>query len=552
MIIILFCSAAWANQPIDLSHGWEYRMGDNLLWAVSPGKDADWQKIDFPSNPPERSTETNVWYRVQLPNNSWRDPALYITSVDLICQVYLDGNMVYSFGKFDKKGQGKFSGWPWHLISMPENYANKYLYFRIYSDASDIGLWGDITLGSRFQHLKNIFNYNNLFRLIIGCLAMFAGLGVLAAFLFNLREKMNLFLGLLLFTQGLDLAVSAKMTLAYFFYPLTFQYLLAFCYFFLPVGVAAYMESVTGAGRFQLVRRIWQIHLLYLLSAISISLMGVFNLSSTYEPFDKLYYFFSMPVLLIYSVIAARQKGTEAKMLFAGYFVLVLSYLQSTLTASGLIDWAESETHLALFFFLSMMCAITIRRYSHSKTLEEKNIALAKVKQQLQDQNRKLETLSKTDALTKLYNRLHMDTVLNHELARAKRHEQSFSVIMVDFDKFKNINDTYGHQAGDTVLAAVGDILRSLTRESDIAGRWGGEEFLVILPETDCVSATTVAEKLRSTIASYNFSDIPPQTASFGIATYKDGDHRSNIVSRADKAMYMAKSRGGNCVESEC
>ena len=121
---------------------------------------------------------------------------------------------------------------------------------------------------------------------------------------------------------------------------------------------------------------------------------------------------------------------------------------------------------------------------------------------------------------------------------------------MVDFDRFKVINDTYGHQTGDIVLKTISGVLRSQIRDVDHIGRWGGEEFLIILPETNFSQAQKVAEKLKDAVASYCFEDIPPQTASFGVATYAKGDKANTLLARADKALYMAKSDGRNNVKA--
>ncbi len=157
---------------IDLSKvQWEYRWGDTLPWEKSEG----WNIIEYPSNPPNREDNTNIWYRVLLPTNLTADPHLYVFSIDLITQVYFENKMIYHFGTFDKEGHGKFQGWPWHMIELPENSAGKYLYFRIYSDYPDIGLWGDILIGSKGYHIEKMLN-DDLLRLSAAAIALFVGI----------------------------------------------------------------------------------------------------------------------------------------------------------------------------------------------------------------------------------------------------------------------------------------------------------------------------------------------------------------------------------------
>lgn len=157
------------------------------------------------------------------------------------------------------------------------------------------------------------------------------------------------------------------------------------------------------------------------------------------------------------------------------------------------------------------------------------------------------------DGLTQINNRQHFDTRLAEETNRHQRHEQPFSLLMLDVDHFKAINDSYGHQAGDMVLQAMGKLLTSSLRASDFSARYGGEEFTVILPHTDSKQALKLAERLRAEVASRDFTFEGHHfsvTVSLGVASF-DPSHPSSsytIVNRADKALYEAKESGRNLV----
>lgn len=159
-----------------------------------------------------------------------------------------------------------------------------------------------------------------------------------------------------------------------------------------------------------------------------------------------------------------------------------------------------------------------------------------------------VEELAVLDKLTGLYNRLKLDEVFEYELAKVKRYHEALSLIMVDIDKFKSVNDNYGHQVGDLVLRDLAKILKSSIRQTDTLGRWGGEEFLIICPQTDIKSAYSIADKIRQKIEEYSFSIVGCRTASFGVASYVDDDIQETLISRADKALYMAKESGRNRV----
>lgn len=161
-----------------------------------------------------------------------------------------------------------------------------------------------------------------------------------------------------------------------------------------------------------------------------------------------------------------------------------------------------------------------------------------------------LEKASITDSLTGLFNRRRLDEAFAHELDRAQRYAKPVSLIIADVDYFKAINDTHGHQTGDDVLKAIAGLLRSGVRAVDVVGRWGGEEFLVICPDTDLDGAQALAEKLRGSIAAEAFPAIGAASASFGVAQYRDGESFKDTVARADTALYRAKINGRNRVES--
>ena len=158
----------------------------------------------------------------------------------------------------------------------------------------------------------------------------------------------------------------------------------------------------------------------------------------------------------------------------------------------------------------------------------------------------KLEHMATTDKLTGLYNRSKIESIINDEMDRAMRYKRTVSVIVVDIDHFKSVNDSYGHHVGDHVLKEFSLILKNGIRKVDDVGRWGGEEFIIILPETNINEAEKVAEQIRIKVESYLFSVIKQKTGSFGVSEYIYGDSVQSIIIRADKALYKAKENGRN------
>jgi len=159
-----------------------------------------------------------------------------------------------------------------------------------------------------------------------------------------------------------------------------------------------------------------------------------------------------------------------------------------------------------------------------------------------------VERLSITDPLTGLHNRRHFNATANEELRRATRYQRPLSAVMIDVDHFKRVNDTHGHPAGDKVLVAAATTCVSGTRSVDVKARLGGEEFCLLLPETDAEGAMVVAERLRSAIAAQRFDAAGggsfAVTASFGVTQRTGIEDVDSLLRRADDALYEAKSTG--------
>jgi diguanylate cyclase (GGDEF)-like protein/PAS domain S-box-containing protein len=167
----------------------------------------------------------------------------------------------------------------------------------------------------------------------------------------------------------------------------------------------------------------------------------------------------------------------------------------------------------------------------------------------LSKQNEQLLELSRTDSLTQVSNRRALFELLEFEKNRSERYKRHFCVLMIDIDHFKKVNDTFGHQTGDIVLVKVAEIIRKIIRKVDIIGRYGGEEFIVALTETNLPGALVVAEKIRKAIQDTTFADNLRVTVSLGVAVFQPGSSIVELISEADIHLYAAKKNGRNRVE---
>jgi len=218
--------------------------------------------------------------------------------------------------------------------------------------------------------------------------------------------------------------------------------------------------------------------------------------------------------------------------------------------------FAEEERRLIHELFdVIRMAGESEARYEE---LEQRMLILHRENLDLVVRNRQLSEVSSRDFLTGLYNRSFVIDKIDSEINRALRHGSSMSLLMMDLDHFKRINDTWGHSAGDHVLQTIGKLLLDSCRVYDVPGRYGGEEFCILLPETKVGSTNVVAERIRRRLESTEMSlgdDKIVVTASIGIAGMEAPDAAqllspASLIDRADRALYSAKNHGRNRVET--
>ncbi len=183
--------------------------------------------------------------------------------------------------------------------------------------------------------------------------------------------------------------------------------------------------------------------------------------------------------------------------------------------------------------------------------VEERTLELQKLNKTLQHQLEEISHIASHDRLTSVYSRHMFEEMLHKELSRAKRYSRPLALIMVDVDFFKEVNDRYGHQAGDTVLREIALALQKDLRDSDLVSRWGGEEFVIILPNTTRQQAALIAEELRTTVEESRFNGGISLTCSFGVTAYHEEDSVDSLFARIDKALYRAKEFERNNVQCE-
>ncbi|MFT5835263.1 MAG: diguanylate cyclase (GGDEF)-like protein [Sulfurimonas sp.] len=251
-------------------------------------------------------------------------------------------------------------------------------------------------------------------------------------------------------------------------------------------------------------------------------------------------------LILSTSIYTWRKGNDDAKYYIIFMLMHIIAFFILIMLSLGIVEYTNLTRYsviISSFFEMSFFALVLANRFH--KTKKEKNI----IEAVLED----TKELANRDSLTNLYNRHYLELYSTHSFNEAMSKEQGLCVIMLDIDKFKTINDTYGHSVGDIVLINVANIFINLTRESDIVARYGGEEFIIILPNTSLQNAQTVAEKIRINIekmkTTCEYDKELSVTISLGISLLRKEDtSMESIRNRADKALYESKNNGRNRV----
>ncbi len=244
--------------------------------------------------------------------------------------------------------------------------------------------------------------------------------------------------------------------------------------------------------------------------------------------------------IFIKLITAIKRKRINSISIFIAYTVFTIAIFNDMLHSNMLIE-SIYLIPVGFLIFIFIQSSILTKRFTKSFMLRK---SLAKSRD-------KFLHASQTDSLTGLYNVRYLHNIAEKEILRAEESNLPLSLIMADVDNFKSYNDKWGHKSGDKILQKIAEIIRTSARENDSSCRYGGEEFSLILPETDILEAAEVADRIRMRFESASYMDnrLKGTTVSLGVALYKTGDNVDELIERADKALYHAKHNGKNRVE---
>ncbi len=518
--------------PIDLAGPWRFRAGDDPAWAAPGLDDTGWDTVRVPARwnrlvPP--GYRGAGWYRLRF---EMREPAtvplgLWFTSVATAFEVYVDGRRVGGVGGFPPAYRAR-TVVPLVVPLPPEAHAAgaHLVAVRVYSAERIGGLVGGVSLGP-LQALERRAFRPDLY--LVGATVLLIGIGLIQIFFWIRRP----FAG----EHAAIFAVCACLALFFVFWMPSVRVALEPHVYWLRFYLAA--AAASAAAYCVAFRRIFQLdddRLVLGLSGIFLVMVPLFLALPAWDHLRLLASFGLNPLLLVGSLITLviavrrlREGAQHARILLWGTALLAVTLFHDVLTDYGVLSVQPAFPWLTLagaVGFVGSLALTTAERFVES------------------------ETAALYDRLTGLYRREVVMDALAREIRRASRVRQPLAVIMLDVDRFKQINDTLGHQAGDRVLAEVGRRMLDAGRAVDWLGRYGGEEFIAVLAATDTAGARLAAERIRNAVSALPIATGRTGrtvTLSAGVAAYDGGEEwptTEQLVGAADAALYRAKNAG--------
>lgn len=560
--------AAQAEEPASLDGRWSYRWDDPPRASGPDAWDlngANWQPTSSPINPENRQGQEILWLKLDVPQGQWRDPHLFVSAIDINAQVFDgSGRRLYQYGEIDDSGRGRFAGWPWHLIAVPHESLGQSLYFRVFSDYDDIGLAGTIMLGERADLMQQWVYGRGFTGVVFAAFVFVVGVICLCLGLAKRDRSMTMATALLSFDLTLMMFAENELNQLVAFTPLLWRQIAAYTYFLVPGLVAWVMLASFRSPPPRSACGVLIASLSYTAGVMLLSAAGVVSFVSAYPVFDALLIVL-MTILLVEGVRRLRPATPEGYFTVGGLLAIFVSLLVDMASAHNVIPWAGRTAQWGLSIFaLSTLGVYTLRvrrqkqqllHLQHS--LEDK---VAERTRELEESQQQLLQLAHEDHLTGLLNRRAFMNQAMQVVAHAMRHREPVALALFDVDHFKTINDLDGHAIGDEVLRAIGDVVRNSSRTSDLACRYGGEEFVVLMPRTSAEAAQASVERLRSAIAGIRVDGREGRrltvSVSIGLIVLGEPAHQmqdpermlDQLLSQADAAMYRIKKSGRNGV----
>ena len=508
--------------------------------------------------------------KVKLPQDK-HDLAIQIPQIESAYRLYINDDFVASGGTVSESKSTAKPGYNARVVLVPKEHDSFTLTLQVSSyHTAWGGLWSPIVIGNVNDMFATQRDLVALSMFIIGVLTITAAFYLIQLYL-RPGEKIPLVFASLCLLLFLREFTYEHMLFVLQFLGVSFAGSLKMNYltFYLGVPTALYFMQLCFPRTFKM--KITGVF--YVISAV----YSLFVLLSPTEFIGNSLFSYQMfcfaiaPYIMYCLIVASINKLPAAKMMLLGSLILLIFGFNDILFVLDLVSTGQFFSLGIVGFIIcqayvinNLFNSIRNRNEALSAQLQQQNIELlelgAKLEtkveqrtQELEKANSELQTLADFDKLTGALNRHGLQKYLQTAFERLRRSGEPSSIVLFDFDYFKNINDSYGHDNGDKVLISAVTLVKDVIREQDKIARWGGEEFLVLLPDTEIQGALAIAEKLRLAVAEQLSDTIAPEvpvTITAGVAQFQQDEIFEILFKRADNALYKGKRMGRNCIQS--
>ena len=536
MFALFFFMALWLL-PVS---GMAAELEGQWYWQAEAG--TEWQPFDFPHTPPLDNHDDKVWLKTTLPDMLPKDASLLMQSRDQAFEVWVGDECIYRYGELRPAFMAY--GQRWHIVNLPEGSAGQDLRIHAYSPSDhNLGYFGKIWLDSDVDQVLRIFRQDIPYLMNIPLAAFLLVLMLIYAG--SPAAPKRLYKSFIAFmTAFLVWMVCATNSRQYLFdAPLFWRFFMQLSEYLLPLLANIVIFQVVDRKGKWLMRWTVLAYALLLVGVLAAEFMGFNGMSRGLALFYVL-----LPLLelvALYAIVRSVHYGN----MYAKAVSVPLVFMAGAGTIDGLSmyrHWYVMEGYILPYTTLSLcvFAAFIVRNQ-----IKRERMLMTREKGLKQEVTQAIEKAT-TDNLTKCYNRNKLEVVLATEILQHKNEEEPFSLVMMDIDFFKRINDNYGHEVGDVVLAGFAQTIRQNIKRKDLFVRWGGEEFLILFRHCIGEEAMMIAERLRSKVEETPLHDGRIHiTSSLGVASWHGAeDSEAKLLKRVDEALYMAKRTGRNRV----
>ncbi len=551
------------DEPINLAGFWKFHTGDDLSWAEPSFNDANWHKLTVPMNWGEQGYDNYAgfaWYRITLTFNlqnhkikqSLGKLSVTLGKAHSAYELYAGGQLIGGVGSLPPKPQIRYDQFKTYEIP-PEaidNQGRLVLAIRVWrSTVIDLhwegGFYeGAFLIGTISQLNKRTLTPQYLSLLMI---ILYLLIGFYHIFLYwhSKELKEYLWFGFLAIAMGVYGFMTSQWKHAVELEYILLKKIEFATLYIIPVLTLEFFWQILTV-RPRRIFRIYQLSFLVLVLLVVILPGFLINFRTL-----RVWQIWVLPALVgtFGMMFWYSWKGhPEARIILIGTFVLSVTGLNDIATDHQILQTPRMAPIGFAALILSMSISLARRITRLFTNLEQE---VAERTKELKEANKKLEQAASIDLLTQIYNRRSFLGKVKHEVGRFNRTGKVFAIVLADIDNFKEFNDTYGHACGDYILREVAKDFQANLRQQDFVARWGGEEFIFLLPETSSSGAAIVAESIRVFVANKNYlyqGQSLHISITFGVSEFQTGLALDKCINNADEALYKGKKAGKNRV----